>query len=82
MTRTFISAAHFHLLDAISYNPVGLVFFGIVVFQIPFRLAQIHRISRGRPPLNLGRFEQWLLLSLCLAMTVQWLVRLAIHAFG
>ena len=47
MTRSFISMAHGRLADAWRFNPAGVVFFAVVVFQIPYRICQIARSGRG-----------------------------------
>lgn len=77
MTRCFISLGHGDLAGAWSYNPAGLWFFAIVLFQIPYRAVQLWRIRRGLPELRTGRLAQISLGFLAVAMIGQWLLRVA-----
>ena len=49
MTRCFISLGHGDVPGAWNYNPAGILLYGIVLFQIPFRAWQLWRIRRGQP---------------------------------
>ena len=75
MTRSFISFAHGHWSDAWNYNPAGLLFFAVVVFQIPYRIFQIVRIRRGLGEHHFVSFDKWILLALVVLLILQWLVR-------
>jgi hypothetical protein len=75
MTRCFISLGHGDLAAAWSYNPAGLWFFAIVLFQIPYRAAQLWRIRRGLPELRVGWLAQISLGILAVAMIGQWLLK-------
>jgi hypothetical protein len=75
MTRCFISLGHGDLAAAWSYNPAGLWFFAIVLFQIPYRAAQLWRIRRGLPELRIGWLAQFALGFLAVAMVGQWILK-------
>lgn len=77
MTRCFISLGHGDLAAAWSYNPAGLWFFAIVLFQIPYRIAQLVRIRRGLPELRTGWLAQFALGLLAVLMIGQWLLKVA-----
>jgi hypothetical protein len=76
MTRCFISLAHGDVARAWSYNPAGLWFFGIVLFQIPYRGIQLWRIRRGQRELVTGWLAQIAFGILAVAMIGQWILRL------
>jgi hypothetical protein len=76
MTRCFISLGHGDLAAAWSYNPAGFWFFAIVLFQIPYRAAQLWRIRRGLPELHTGWLAQIALGFLAVAMVGQWLLKM------
>jgi hypothetical protein len=77
MTRSFISIGHGDLARAWSYNPAGLWFYGIILFQIPFRGVQLWRIRRGLPELQLARVAQVSLAILAVVMIGQWVLKLS-----
>ena len=77
MTRCFISLGHGDLSAAWSYNPAGLWFFAIVLFQLPYRSLQLWRIRHGLPEIRTGWLAQYALGFLAVAMIAQWLLRLA-----
>jgi hypothetical protein len=76
LTRSFIAFAHgeFHL--SWIYNPAGALFFPVVAFQIPYRAAQLLRISRGLPSWNLGKVAYGVFAGLFLTLFVQWVAKL------
>jgi hypothetical protein len=76
MTRSFISLGHGDLAMAFSYNPAGLWFYAIILFQIPFRAAQLWRIRRGLPELRMFWLAQISLAILAILMVGQWILRL------
>jgi hypothetical protein len=77
MTRCFISLGHGDLAAAWSYNPAGLWFYAIVLFQIPFRVVQLVRIRRGLPELRTGWLAHFALSLLAILMIGQWLLKMA-----
>jgi len=77
MTRSFISLGHGDLARAWSYNPAGVWFYGIILFQIPYRGLQLWRIRRGLPELQIARLAQVSLGILAAAMIGQWVLKLS-----
>lgn len=75
LTRSFIAAAHGQLQLAWHYNPAGLLFFPVVLFQIPYRLAQLLRLRGGWRPWNLGAVAQAVFIALFVVLIVQWLAK-------
>ncbi len=75
LTRCFIAAAHGHLAEAWSYNPVGLLLFAAVVFQIPYRAWQLWRLSTGRDEFQTFG-AHYALLGVSALLIVQWCIRL------
>lgn len=76
MTRCFISIGHGRLAEAWSYNPAGVWFFAIVLFQIPYRSVQLWRLRRGLLELRIGWLAQISLGILATGMIGQWLLRI------
>lgn len=81
LTRCFISVAHGDLRAAWGFNPAGLLFFALVVSQIPLRAWQIWRIRHGRPELEIGRYH-WPLFVVVGMMMLQWIVKTGVILFG
>lgn len=77
LTRSFISMGHGRIAEAWRYNPAGLFFFAVVLFQIPYRFYQLARIRRGRVPHRFLWLDQWVLVALVLTLIVQWICSLA-----
>lgn len=76
LTRSFISLAHGQPALAWHYNPAGVLFFPVVLFQIPYRVAQLLRVQRGWRSWNLGWLAQGVFAALFLTMFVQWAAKL------
>jgi hypothetical protein len=76
LTRSFISFAHGQFALAWHYNPAGALFFPVVAFQIPYRVAQLLRVSRGLPSWNLGKLAYGVFAGLFLTLLVQWVAKL------
>jgi Protein of unknown function (DUF2752) len=76
LTRCFISLMHGDLAAAWQYNGSGLLLFGLMAAQIPFRSIQLWRIRRGLPELNTGWTAHILLSLLAVWMIGQWALRL------
>ena len=74
LTRCFVSLAHFDVAAAWGYNPVGILCFAAVLFQLPYRGLQLWRISSGRRPWDLP-WLCWGVLVLSVLLIVQWLAR-------
>ena len=75
LTRCFISAAHGDTAAAWRYNPMGLLLFGALVIQIPYRPWQLWRISSGR-----GEFRSlglpYGMLGISVLLLMQWFWRM------
>ncbi len=76
MTRCFISIAHGDLLAAWNYNAGGILLFGLVVAQIPYRSAQMWRVSHGHTEWQPRRLMTWLSEVLVIMLLVQWCWRI------
>ena len=74
LTRSFISLAHGQWSLAWSFHPLGWVFFGIALAQIPLRVIQLRRLRRGQSPIVLSGVIPffWVLFALLIG---QWIVR-------
>lgn len=75
LTRSFISLADGDLGRAWQYNPAGVLLFGFVVAQIPFRSFQIGRLATGREPVRLEPLATWILIAIAGGLFAQWIVR-------
>jgi hypothetical protein len=76
LTRSFISLAHGQFLLACRYNIAGVLFFPVVAFQIPYRVAQMLRLGRGLPAWDLTLITPSVFIGLFLVMLVQWVAKL------
>ncbi len=75
LTRCFISIADGNLVMAWEFNPAGLLFFGLIVAQIPYRALQIWRIRQNLPSWHLTRLSSGIALGLATALFTQWVCR-------
>lgn len=82
MTRAFISMAHGDLARAWGYNPTSLLFFPMVMIQIPLRSWLIWLAKQRRPQPDMGRWSLAPLLALMVLMLGQWAVRSILHILG
>ena len=76
LTRCFINLGHGNIQQAVHFNPVGILFFGVVLFQIPYRLLQIVRHRQRRPEIRLGKFGFWALGLVAAGLVVQWIIKM------
>ncbi|MEW4563694.1 DUF2752 domain-containing protein [Bremerella sp. JC770] len=76
LTRSFISLAHGKLDASLAFNPAGILIFGVVLFQIPYRIAQLWRLSRGLPAWNLNMVSLWIWGPIVVVLMVQWIGKL------
>lgn len=76
LTRCFISLAHGDLGGAWRYNPAGMLFFGVVAAQLPYRLVQLWRIRQGLPQFDCNLVAARVLLAFALALLLQWVIRM------
>jgi hypothetical protein len=82
LTRCFISVAHGDIGRAWGFNPAGILLFGFVAAQIPYRAMQIWRMSNGRNPLRFDRLTVWLLYVAAGGLFIQWMIRHLIAGSG
>lgn len=75
LTRCFVSLARADLASAWHYNPAGILLFGCMVLQIPFRGWQLWRLRRGQREVEIAALP-WLLVAVSVLMILQWLVRM------
>ena len=74
LTRSLIAIMHGRLAEAWRFNPAGILIFGVIAFQIPYRVWQLTRLRHGLPELN----PVWLNLSWAFvgaALLIQWVAR-------
>jgi len=75
LTRSFICLGHGQLARAWHFNPAGVLMFGLVVCQVPYRSAQILRHYRGKPSLEI-RNSLWIVYLIVGVLITQWVVKL------
>jgi len=78
LTRCFISLGHGKVMNAMRFNPAGILLFGIVLFQIPYRTTQLWRIHATGIPLRLPDYYLWILMGFSILLVIQWIVRTVI----
>jgi hypothetical protein len=76
LTRCFISMAHGDLAAAARYNVGGVILFGLLIAQIPYRSLQLWRLSRGLPAIKLRKLTTALVVILMSTLILQWLWKL------
>lgn len=77
LTRSFITLAHGQLDASLAFNPAGILMYGVVLFQIPYRLAQLWRLKRGLPTWNLNPVSIWIASSILIVLMTQWIVKMS-----
>jgi len=75
MTRCFISLAHLDISRAWAFNPAGIYLFGIMLFQIPYRIIQLARIYTGRMPYDFPRLA-WVMWLLPVFLLGNWIIQI------
>jgi hypothetical protein len=79
LTRSFVALAAGDVPRAWHFNPAGLLLFAALMFQYPYRIGQIWRLSRGRDEWQLrGTTIFWWIVLV--ALVTQWIVRLVFYA--
>ncbi len=76
LTRCFISIGHGRLADAWHYHPAGFLLYAVAAFQLPWRSAQLWRLSRGWAELRLGKAANGVIFALAIVLLVVWIFRL------
>lgn len=74
MTRCFISMGHGQLGRAWHFNPAGILFYAIVLAQVPWRSFQLFRLLTGRGEKWVGYFD-WVMWLVAVLMLLQWATR-------
>lgn len=82
MTRCFISLAHGDIVSAWRFNPAGILLFGMLAFQIPYRVIQLWRVRAGRPELYLQSLGQWTLIAFGVLLLAQWIFASVLALFS
>lgn len=72
LTRCFISLGHGDLPSAARFNLGGVLLFGILIAQIPYRSLQLWRLSHGLPALRPRRLSTALAVILVSTLILQW----------
>ena len=78
LTRCFISLGHGDVMSAWYFNPAGILLFGIVLFQIPYRIMQLWLIRTTGVPIKLPDRVLWILMTFSILLIIQWIVRTAL----
>lgn len=76
LTRSFIALAHGDLTASLAFNPGGILVFGLVLFQIPYRVAQLLRIRWGHDTWDLTTASLWLWSVIGVVLLMQWIVKM------
>jgi hypothetical protein len=80
LTRCFVSLAHGQLGRAWHFNPAGILLFGLVLAQIPYRSVQLWRIYRGKSLLEIPNFV-WMVYLMVAVLLIQWIAKLLVGYF-
>jgi hypothetical protein len=75
LTRSFVALAHFDVARAWHFNPAGLLWFAALLWQAPYRAAQLYLLRGGRELTVRRGVSEGLLLVLIAACLAQWMVR-------
>ena len=82
LTRSFISLGHGDVLQAWAYNPAGPLMYAVVLFQIPYRVLQLWRISHGQRELRLEWWGGFVMAIVGGLVLLQWVIRQIIFGMG
>jgi len=75
LTRSVIALVHGEFSRAWRFNPGGYFVFALIVFQLPYRIGQFWRISRGFPSWRPTKATSFLVSLLATILFLQWAVR-------
>ncbi|MDP7019209.1 MAG: DUF2752 domain-containing protein [Pirellulaceae bacterium] len=81
LTRCFISLGHGDIRAAAHFNLVGIFFYLLVAFQIPYRALQIWRVRQGQPEFSPGWWGGMAVGSIAFALLGQWIIRMVLRLF-
>lgn len=76
LTRSFILLAHGDVAASLAYNPSGILLFGVILFQVPYRIGQLWRIRQGYPSWDMGLATAAIFSAIFAVMLIQWIVKL------
>ncbi len=80
LTRSFISLGHGDVVAAWQFNPAGILLFGLLVAQLPYRSLQLWRIRRAQPEWYPRSLFTWLTVALISLLLMQWIIKLFLYA--
>ena len=75
LTRCFISITQGQFREAWAFNPVGILLYLIIIFQIPYRLFQLGRLGLGYAAWEIPALYYCLAL-IAIGLPLQWVWRL------
>ena len=76
LTRTFIHMAHGQWVSAWQTNPVGILVFVFACLHIPMGAAQVIFRMRNSFVESWGKWNDWCIAGLLIALLLQWAMRL------
>ena len=80
MTRAFICISSGNWLRAWLLNPASFMMYGLIAFQIPYRIVQLIRMKKGLLPYS-DHWAVWYFIALAILLIGQWVVRLIVGMF-
>ena len=82
LTRSFISLGHGDVAAAWRFNPTGILLFGLLIAQLPYRSLQLWRIRRDQPEWYPRQLFAWLTVAFVSMLLMQWVFKLYLHVMG
>jgi len=76
LTRCFVALAHGQVASAWQFNPAGLLWFAALVWQVPYRAAQLYLLRGGRELRVRRGVTEGLVVALMAACLAQWIAKL------
>ena len=76
LTRSFILIGHFKILEALSFNMVGIFMYILVILQIPYRVLLISKNAKIIYTNKITLFSKVYIYLLCFILSVEWLYKL------
>jgi hypothetical protein len=75
LTRSVVCLVHGNFWDAWRFNPGGYLFLAVLAAQVPYRIAQIWRIRRGRSPWRAADIASAIVCCGTLILFIQWVCK-------
>ena len=76
LTRCFVTLAQGEVRRAWNFNPAGLLLFGVVLYQLPFRTVQLWRLRQGMRDYRHGMVTIYIVIWCVVgALLLQWIWR-------